>query len=394
MTTEAEIYQPEAVECLRRAIGRSRLPHGIIISSPGEVGEEALVYQLARFLLCEKPAAPMQACGECRNCGMSSHPDMFVVRPKGLLRAIKTDDMLGLIQFIQTTSLSGIGKVGIIFQAETLRKESANRFLKTLEEPTSNTYFILVTTRHERLLPTIKSRCQMIRLLPLKPDVLRARTEQELKLSGEDLDLVCALARGRWRRAVQLAAHIDTYRTDISEISRILLNRDAASGGAVAFAQRIGKNQKAARKEFEDRMKSELSAIADEFKDIDAPVRRSILAEREEQFKSEQAARERDAKAGLFEALLELWRDVWIYRVIGAQAPLSHSFLKKQIASLARAYSDNEIIRNLSDIELVRGPAVYLNARFDLVFQGLLAHTTAPVAAYVPMRAAIAATGL
>jgi DNA polymerase III delta prime subunit len=394
MKSDAEIYQPEAVECLRRAIGRSRLPHGIIISSPGEVGEEALVYQLARYLLCGTPAAPMQACGECSNCVMTTHPDLFIVRPKGLLRAIKTDDMLGLIQFMQNTSLSGIGKVGIIFQAETLRKESANRFLKTLEEPTNNTYFILVTTRPERLLPTIKSRCQMIRLLPLKAKVLRARAQQELQLGGDDLDLVCALARGRWRRAVQLAAHIDTYRTDISEITRILARRDSAAAGAVAFAQRVAKLQKTSRKDFEVRMKAELSKIADEFKDLEAPIRRSILAEREEQFKSEQAARERDGKAGLFEALLELWRDVWTYRTIGDTAPLSHSFLKKQIASLAKSYSDNEIMRNLADIELVRGPAVYLNARFDIVFQGLLAHTTAPVGAYVPLRSAIAATGL
>jgi DNA polymerase-3 subunit delta' len=393
----AEIYQPEAMKYLCRAIERSRLPHGIIFSSPGDVGEDALVFQLARFLLCEHPPAPMQPCGACRSCSMAaheSHPDLFIVRPKGLLRAIKTDDMLGLIQSMQTTSLSGIAKIGVIFQAETLRKESANRFLKTLEEPTGNTYFILVTTRPERLLPTIKSRCQIIRLLPLNPDVLRERAEQELQLRGEDLELVCALSRGRWRRAVQLAAHIETYRTDISEIAGILLSRDDTPAEAVAFARRIALQQKAMRKDFEDRMKAELGAKADELRELDAPVRRSILAELEEQFKSEQAARERDAKAGLFEALLELWRDVWIYKRIGEQARLSHSFLAKHIASLAELYSENEIIRNLADIELVRGPAVYLNARFDIVFQGLLAHITGRISSYVPLRSAIAATGL
>jgi DNA polymerase-3 subunit delta' len=395
--SDAETYQPEAMKYLCRAIERSRLPHGIIVSSPGDVGEEGLVFRLARFLLCEQPPAPLQPCGACRSCAMATHetnPDLFIVRPKGLLRAIKTDDMLGLIQSMQTTSLSGIAKIGVIFQAETLRKESANRFLKTLEEPTGNTYFFLVTTRPERLLPTIKSRCQMIRLLPLNPDVLRDRAAQELQLTGDDLELVCALSRGRWRRAVQLAAHIETYRTDISEIAGILLSRDDAPAGAVVFARRIARQQKELRKDFEDRMKTELEAKTAELRELDAPVRRSILAELEEQFKSEQAARERDAKAGLFEALLELWRDVWVYKHIGEQGCLSHAFLATHIASLAQSYSEHEIIRNLADIELVRGPAVYLNARFDVVFQGLLAHTTGRITSYIPLRSAIAATGL
>ncbi len=394
---QSEQYQPEAAGCLRRAIERSRLPHGLIIASPGDVGEEALVQQLATFLLCENPPEAMLPCGECRNCRLiaaGNNPDLFEVRPKGLLRAIKTEDMLGLIQALQATSLSGIGKVGIVYQAETLRKESANRFLKTLEEPTRNTYFILVTTRPERLLPTIRSRCQLIRLLPLRPDVLKARAETELGLMGDTLRFVCALSRGRWRRAVQLAASAEQYQADMQEVSAILLHREGASGLAVEYAQRKATEQKNARKDYEDRVKQELSAKADELKDLDASIRRSILNELEEQLKSEQAARERDSKAGIFEALLDIWRDVWIVKCSGETSGVLHTFLESKIEALAQQYNEYEILRNIADIELVRGPTVYLNARFDIVLQGLLAHITSEVEPLVPLRGAITATGL
>ncbi len=395
--SELETYQPDAVASMRRAIKRNRFPHGLILASPGDVGEVELAHRLAKFLLCEHPTAALAPCGACAGCSAvarSGHPDMHEVRPKGLLRAIRTEDMLALIQSLHTTSLSGGAKVGIVYQAETLRKESSNRFLKTLEEPTPNTYFILLTSRLERLLPTIKSRCQIVRLRPLEADALRSRAESELGLTGDNLALVCTLSRGRWRRAAQLAGQLDDYKSTVRELADILARRGGATTRAVDFAQRAARKKKAERAAFEQACKNELSAKSKELADIDTGVRREMLAELEQQLKSEQAARERDEKAGLFEAMVDLWRDVLVCKQTGREDALLHAFLAKAVAELAAKYTENEILRNLADIDLVRGPTVYLNARLDVILQGLLAQANMRSAAFVPLRAAIAATGL
>ena len=283
-----EQHQSAALARLRRAASRGRLPHALILASPGNVGETELAGLIARYLLCAHPTAPLAPCDECPACRMvfaDTHPELHMVRPKGLLRAIKTDDMFDLIQALQQTALSGGAKVALVFQAETLRKESANRFLKTLEEPTPDTYFVLVTTRIERLLPTIRSRCQTIRLQPLSREAMRQRAMAELHLSGDSLDLVAAIARGRWNRAELLAPRLDEYRTDLREIAATLARRDDAAPAAVSFGTRKARALKALREEFDARCKASLAAKAKELADIEPAVRRDVLDALEEELK-------------------------------------------------------------------------------------------------------------
>jgi len=302
--------------------------------------------------------------------------------------------MLEIIKSLRNTSHSGRGKVVIIHQAETLRKEGANRFLKTLEEPTSKTYFILLTSRVERLLPTIKSRCQIFRMKPFTDEILREKAGKELKVKGENLDLICSLSSGRWRKAVQLSQSINEYKTLVKKLAVILSDRDNATSPAVAYAQDIAKDKKAERKKFEEKSKKEISAKRKELSDIDPTVRKEIISEFEMQLKSERGAIERDEKAGIFEALDALWRDVLTYKTTGNENLLLHKFLKSAITRLANKYSEDEIIRNLNNINIVRGPTVYLNARLDVILQGLLSQAASKSSEFTPLKAAITATGL
>ncbi len=394
---ELKEYQPDAVNLLKRAVESNRLSHALIFASPGEVGEIALAMRLSQFLLCESPVSSLEPCGKCKSCKLfleNGHPDFHEVKPKGLLRAIKTSDMLAMIKSLQNTSHSGYGKVVIIHQAETLRKESANRFLKTLEEPTAKTYFILLTSRVERLLPTIKSRCQIFRMKPFSDEVLLKKAEKELKISGENLELVCLLASGRWRRAVQLSKNIDKYKELVKRLAEILSERDNATSSAVIFAKSILKEKKDDRKKFEEKSKKEISAKKKELSDLDPTVRKEIIAEFEMQLKSEQGAIERDDKAGLFEAMDALWRDVLTYKATEDADLLLHKFMKSAIVKLAGKYSEDEVIRNLNNINVVRGPTVYLNTRLDIILQGLLSQAASKSAEFTPLRAAIVATGL
>jgi len=394
---ELERNQNDVVACLRSAISRGRLPHGLIFSSPGNVGEEEAAFRLAQFLFCENPKGELDYCGKCSNCQLfqsGNHPDFYTLKPKGLKRSIRTADVFDLIQSLHATSMTGQGKVAVVFNAEALNKESANRLLKTLEEPTSKTYFILLTSRLERLLQTIKSRCQIVRFKPAAGDELKQRIKKELGLTGEDLEIVSAVSRGRWSRALYIHNNIKEYKKNISDISDILLNRNNTSIRAVEFAARLAKNKKEERADFVADLKKKVSEKNKELKDLETKVRREIINEFEQQMNSEQAAMERDKVAGLFEAMIDLWRDVLVYKHTKSADLLLHKFLEKNISGLAKKYKESEIIRNLADIDLVRGPTVFLNAKIDTMLQGLLAQAASKSKGFVPLRAAIATKGL
>jgi DNA polymerase-3 subunit delta' len=92
------------------------------------------------------------------------HPDLFHLRPTGKMRIISVDNTRDLISELNRSSNQGGAKVAIIHEADRMRKQAANAFLKTLEEPPPGTYILLVTTRPYATLATIRSRCLQVRL--------------------------------------------------------------------------------------------------------------------------------------------------------------------------------------------------------------------------------------
>lgn len=95
---------------------------------------------------------------------LSEHPDLFHLRPTGKARIITVEKTRDLLNNLYRTGHQGSKKVAIIHEADRMRKEASNAFLKTLEEPPRGTYLILLTTRPYSILPTIRSRTLMVRL--------------------------------------------------------------------------------------------------------------------------------------------------------------------------------------------------------------------------------------
>lgn len=96
--------------------------------------------------------------------GSKEHPDLFHLRPSGKMRIISVEKTRAMISDLYRTSNQGGAKVAVIHEADRMRKEAANAFLKTLEEPPPDTFLMLLTTRPNSMLPTIKSRCLSVRL--------------------------------------------------------------------------------------------------------------------------------------------------------------------------------------------------------------------------------------
>lgn len=151
------LRQIRAVEVLERSLANNRLGHGILLHGESLGSLEQIVRAIAAHLLGTE-RDPFE------------HPDCFTLRPSGKARMIRvggtdeTNTMRQLVINIQKSSNQGGRKVGIVFDADRMNANSANAFLKTLEEPPEGTTLFLLTTRPYDLLDTIRSRCLNFRV--------------------------------------------------------------------------------------------------------------------------------------------------------------------------------------------------------------------------------------
>ena len=155
----------------------SNLPHGIIISGPDGIGKKILANDISSRLLINKTT-------NIENSDLvnsNSHPDFFYLNNEKVLlhnitfRKNKWDDEKGqrnVNDFLSKTPSISINKVAVIVNAQTMNDESQNALLKSLEEPSPNSYIIMITNRPKCLLNTIYSRCQVINIPSLQIDDL------------------------------------------------------------------------------------------------------------------------------------------------------------------------------------------------------------------------------
>ncbi len=162
--------------------GHALLAH----AAPGD-GALAFAFSLVMSWLCEdRPTPASLACGRCGSCHLvqaHAHPDLTVLLPETLRRElewplpddktesdrkpskqVRVNDVRLLIDRVTRTSARGRGKAGMIFPAETMNAQAANALLKTLEEPAGGTRLLVSAAEPARLLPTVRSRCQALRL--------------------------------------------------------------------------------------------------------------------------------------------------------------------------------------------------------------------------------------
>ncbi|MCW8108698.1 DNA polymerase III subunit delta' [Alteromonas ponticola] len=146
-------------------LSANRLHHALLLAGTEGIGKLQLAEHIAKFMLCKMPVDE-QACQRCQSCQLfaaGTHPDFHILQSE---RQIGVDLVReGISKLSRTSQLSG-NKVLIIPAAESMTEAAANALLKTLEEPTANTYLILVTHQLSRMLPTILSRCEKHVLVP------------------------------------------------------------------------------------------------------------------------------------------------------------------------------------------------------------------------------------
>jgi DNA polymerase III subunit delta' len=210
----------------RLAERRAALPHALLIQGRPGLGKTKLALNFAKRLLCEVAQGAESACGACSSCGwfeQGNHPDFRLLQPDALndradaegadaedgpsaSKQIRIDQVRDLQAFLRIGTHRGGLRVVVIRPAEAMNPATANALLKSLEEPPADTLMLLVSSDPQRLLPTVRSRCQGVPVLA--PD--RSVGAAWLASQGiAEADAALSFAAGAPLAALEQAGHVD-----------------------------------------------------------------------------------------------------------------------------------------------------------------------------------------
>jgi DNA polymerase-3 subunit delta' len=179
-----------------RAAARGRLAHAYLVVGPDGVGKSYFAWELAKALLCDSPPNKLEACDHCVACRLvdaGTHPDLFAVGRPEDKQEFPIAVVRELCANLAMKPARGRRKIAIVEDADDFSDESANCFLKTLEEPPPGSVLILLATSAESQLPTIRSRCQIIRIGPLPAETVRELLARDEVLNAESVQRLSRL---------------------------------------------------------------------------------------------------------------------------------------------------------------------------------------------------------
>ncbi|HEY2433367.1 MAG TPA: DNA polymerase III subunit delta' [Vicinamibacterales bacterium] len=302
------------LELLARAVARQMLPQSLIFAGPAGIGKRRTALALAQALNCDSPiaiaasatvAAGMDACGACVPCtriARGVHADILVVEP-GDSGTIKVDQVREAIDRAMYRPFEGRRRIVTIEDADALLAEAQNALLKTLEEPPPASVFVLITSRPDLLLPTVRSRCQRLRFGPLHPADVAAVLVRDHGFDAADARAAAAASDGSVGRALTDGA------------ADALEDRDAA-------AQLLG-----------------AAATPDPRRRLDAA--KAFAG----------SAADRDELSRRLRAVSSLLRDLGLIAVRGAEHILANADVRPQLQSLARAYDARRAVEAFAVVD-------------------------------------------
>ncbi|OGA04162.1 MAG: DNA polymerase III subunit delta' [Betaproteobacteria bacterium RIFCSPLOWO2_02_FULL_62_17] len=234
---------------------RARLAHAILLQAPEGTGVFEFSLEWAQALLCESVQEEAPACGQCLACGWfaaGNHPDFRLVQPDSYVQEaesaeddppltarerdkksdqIRIDQVRELQPFLNVGTHRAGRRVVLLHPADSMNPATQNALLKNLEEPALGTVFILATTHAHRLLPTVRSRCQVVGLShPAPLEALQWLREQGV----QQAEAMLAMAGGAPLLAAVLADRADF----LNQLAEQLANRRMDALAVAAMCQR------------------------------------------------------------------------------------------------------------------------------------------------------------
>ena len=219
----------DIINYIRNAVTENKVSHAYILNGERGSGKKMLANLFATTLLCEKQGPdPCNACHSCHQAESGNHPDIIRVtheKPS----TISVDDIRRQVnEDIQIKPYQGPYKIYIIAEADLMTVQAQNALLKTIEEPPAYAVIFLLTENAEALLPTITSRCVMLKLRNIKDTLIRKYLMETMHVPDYKADMCTAFAQGNMGRAIMLASsdHFNEIREGAVQLLKYINEMD------------------------------------------------------------------------------------------------------------------------------------------------------------------------
>ena len=215
----------DIINYIRNAVSNDKVSHAYILNGERGSGKKLLANLFAMSLLCEEGGPdPCNQCHSCKQAESGNHPDIIRV-PHEKPNSISVDDIRTQVNHtVDIKPYQGPYKVYIIPQADLMTVQAQNALLKTIEEPPEYAVFLLLTENAEMLLPTINSRCVMLKLRNIKDTLIKKYLMEKLQIPDYKADMCAAFAQGNMGRAIMLAnsEHFNEIREEAVQLLKYI----------------------------------------------------------------------------------------------------------------------------------------------------------------------------
>ncbi len=205
----------------QRHLADGRIANAYLLAGPEGVGKRRLALELAKALNCTAESSrPCDICPCCTTIDRQTHPDVHHLMPGGASETIRIDEVRQLLGRFALRPFSARMQVAIIVQAERFTEEAANSLLKVLEEPSARALFVLTTSNVSDCLPTIVSRCQLLRCHALSADLVAQMLTDTHGCDPQVAAVIARLAAGSATRAIALVEQWSAHQQAITRLTQ------------------------------------------------------------------------------------------------------------------------------------------------------------------------------
>jgi DNA polymerase-3 subunit delta' len=197
-----------AENLFKQHILNNEVRHAYLLTGAPGIGRRSLALEFACALNCLEPPAPGEFCGTCRVCRQLlklQQPDLSIIQPETEGGMIKVEQIRSLQHSLSLSPYEAKYRIALLLNFQQANANSQNALLKTLEEAPRQVVLFLTADSAESLLPTIVSRCEILRLHTLPANEVTAALENRWKINPDTANLCAHLAGGRLGMAVRLA---------------------------------------------------------------------------------------------------------------------------------------------------------------------------------------------
>lgn len=204
------IGHEKLVESLRKSIEIDQISHSYLFEGEESIGKRMVALSFSKTLLCkEEGLEPCNRCNSCLKFDNWNHPDFKLIEPKkGLIKKKEIDD---LIRSMSIAPLESKRKIVVIDNSDQIGVEGQNGLLKTLEEPPPYVNIILISSNSNNLIPTILSRCQVLKFYPVNNKNIEELLKRNYNKTSEEANFIAHFTKGSVGRSILLSSSDDFF---------------------------------------------------------------------------------------------------------------------------------------------------------------------------------------